>query len=46
VAGQNGHEAEANDYTGDIVPDSGSLRGTTVNDAGVRNEWSARALDV
>jgi hypothetical protein len=38
---KNGHKAEANDYTGDIDPDSGSLRGTTVNDAGVRNEWSA-----
>jgi len=38
---KNGEKAETNAYTGDIDPDWGSLRGTTVNDAGVRSEWSA-----
>ena len=36
-----GHRAEGNDYTGTIDPEWGTLRGTTVNDAGVRNEWVA-----
>jgi hypothetical protein len=36
-----GRHAETNDYTGQIDPASGSLRGTTVNNAGVTNAWVA-----
>jgi hypothetical protein len=36
-----GLHAETNDYTGQIDPASGSLRGTTVNNAGVTNAWVA-----
>lgn len=36
-----GRHAETNDYTGTIDPESGTLRGTTVNNAGVVNQWSA-----
>jgi hypothetical protein len=38
---KSGGRAEGNDYTGTIDPEWGTLRGTTVNDAGVRNEWLA-----
>jgi hypothetical protein len=38
---KNGRHSESNDYTGSIDPEWGTLRGTTVNNAGVRNEWSA-----
>ncbi len=37
---QGGH-AETNDYTGSIDPESGTLGGTTVNNAGVTNQWTA-----
>jgi hypothetical protein len=30
-----------NDYVGNIDPEWGTLRGTTVNNEGVKNEWSA-----
>ena len=36
-----GGRAEANDYKGSIDPQSGTLGGTTVNDAGVTNQWLA-----
>ncbi|AFM16462.1 hypothetical protein Mycch_1670 [Mycolicibacterium chubuense NBB4] len=38
---QGGH-AETNDYTGSIDPQWGTLGGTTVNNAGVTNHWSAQ----
>lgn len=37
---QGGH-AETNDYRGSIDPEWGTLGGTTVNNAGVTNQWSA-----
>lgn len=36
-----GRHAETNDYRGSIDPDGGALGGTTVNNAGVTNQWSA-----
>lgn len=36
-----GGQAETNDYQGSIDPESGALGGTTVNNAGVTNQWSA-----
>jgi hypothetical protein len=37
---QGGH-AETNDYKGSIDPEWGTLGGTTVNNAGVTNQWTA-----
>jgi len=36
-----GRHTETNDYTGSIDPEWGTLGGTTVNNAGVNNQWSA-----
>jgi hypothetical protein len=36
-----GQHAETNDYTGSIDVQSGALSGTTTNNAGVTNQWSA-----
>jgi hypothetical protein len=36
-----GRHAETNDYTGSIDPQWGTLGGTTTNNAGVTNQWSA-----
>lgn len=38
---KNRRYATTNDYTGTIDPTSGALRGTTVNNEGVHNEWVA-----
>lgn len=36
-----GQHVETNDFTGSIDPEFGALRGTTTNNAGVTNQWSA-----
>jgi hypothetical protein len=38
---KNNRYATTNDYTGTIGAEWGTLRGTTTNNEGVTNEWSA-----